>query len=32
MVNTCFFHMEDAGGPDLDEGQEREFTIESSSE
>jgi CspA family cold shock protein len=25
-----FFHMEDVGGPDLEEGQEVEFDIESS--
>ncbi len=28
--DDVFFHMEDVGGPDLEEGQELEFDIESS--
>ena len=28
--DDVFFHMEDVGGPDLEEGQEVEFDIESS--
>ncbi|TKX79021.1 cold-shock protein [Halorubrum sp. SD626R] len=28
--DDVFFHMEDVGGPDLEEGQELEFEIESS--
>ncbi|MFO8116183.1 MAG: cold shock domain-containing protein [Halorubrum sp.] len=29
-AEDVFFHMEDVGGPDLEEGQEIEFDIESS--
>jgi CspA family cold shock protein len=30
--DDIFFHMEDVGGPDLEEGQDVEFDIESSDE